>query len=271
LLEAAILTVFWGGPFGKRPDFVIDSEEDDVEMGRGIGKSTFVHQLASLVEGYVALHHRETLEALETRMLSSTEGYKHVILMDNLKYDRFSRADLESFITSPKLSARANNRGERQRPNDMTVFITRNDASFGKDMSSRSIKIVLKRFPESLDDEEECWDDKIDKFITDHKWDIIADIITRLSTPPPKVKLSGRWKPWCAGVLAYSSMYDECMEKIKERVKEMDVDDDDVREFEEWLFAFIKNCDQSNHPECDNIKIPNPVMANCINQYWGMR
>ena len=54
LIRAFILTLFWGGPAGQRPQFVVvaDPSQDD-QGGRGTGKTKLVELLAGLVGGCI--------------------------------------------------------------------------------------------------------------------------------------------------------------------------------------------------------------------------
>jgi len=229
LIRAAILTVFWGGPPGKRPAFRIDGPENDPPAlaKRGTGKSSLVEVLAELVDGYVDLEENEDINDLKTRLLSNEEGRKRILRIDNVKKLSLSWSALEKFITSPVISGHAMYEGEKQRPNTITVFITINSGSFSKDLAQRAVQIQLARPVYSPD-----WEDKVRKFIHDHRWDLIGEIIGELAEQEAAVKAQSRWSLWERDVLGQCSDFEKCQKKIAERIKLMDDDYADVFEIE---------------------------------------
>jgi hypothetical protein len=262
LIRAAILTLFWGGPPGQRPAFRIDGPEDDtLGVGRqGTGKSTLVEVFAELVDGYVDLEEGEDINDLKTRLISTEEGRKRILRIDNLKQLSLSWSALEKFITTPVISGHAMYRGEGQRPNTITVFITINSGSFSKDMAQRAIQIRLARPAYSAD-----WKGSVTKFIQDHRWELIGEIIGELADDKASVKAQSRWALWERDVLGQCSDFANCQKEIAKRIEAMDDDDADVFEIEEFFSKRL--LDRKVNPATQNIKIPSAELADWYSAY----
>src|SRR5262249_3621381 len=71
LMRAFILTPFWGGPPGKRPNFVITSKDGDAKGGRGVGKTTFALLVGDLAGGKVLFQKGEDGERFIKRLISA--------------------------------------------------------------------------------------------------------------------------------------------------------------------------------------------------------
>lgn len=138
LMQAAFMTVFWGGLPGSRPAFVITSDD-----GRGVGKTKFAETVSYIGGGLIDVSAGEKIDQIKTRMLSPDARTKRVGLFDNVKTMRLSWAELESMITSPIISGRQLFVGEGQRPNLLTWFITLNGVSMATDMAQRSVIIKV--------------------------------------------------------------------------------------------------------------------------------
>jgi hypothetical protein len=71
LIKALVLTLYWGGPPGKRPQFVIVADEDkDEDSGRGTGKTTLVQYLSELVGGCIDVEPSGNRERVCSNLLS---------------------------------------------------------------------------------------------------------------------------------------------------------------------------------------------------------
>lgn len=112
LLKAFFLTLFWGGPPGSRPAFLITGPEDDPFQGRGIGKTKVSEVAAELAGGYVDVSPNDQIADVKTRLLSDEARAKRIIRLDNVKSLKFSHADLEGLITSSGISGKMLYRGE---------------------------------------------------------------------------------------------------------------------------------------------------------------
>jgi hypothetical protein len=220
-----------------------------------------VEVISRLAGGLVDLEENEDINQLKTRLLSSEEGRKRVIRIDNLKRMGLSWSALEKFITSSLISGKALYEGEGQRPNTLTVFITMNCGTFGKDMALRVIPIRLARPQYSAG-----WLGDVSSFIETHRWPLIAEILGVLSAPGAMINATSRWGPWEKEVLAQCSDFEACQREIASRIQIMDDDDNDAFEIEA-LFA-AKLTDRLHDPENDkNIKIPTSIAAEWFSFY----
>lgn len=174
LIKAFVLTLFWGGPPGKRPAFLITGPDQDSEpekKGRGTGKSTLVSLVSQLVGGMLTFSSREDMKGIKTRLLSPNALQLRLALLDNLKTLRFSWADLEGLITSPVISGHRMYHGEGRRPNNLVWALTLNGATLSKDMAERCVIIKVKR-PEY----DPNWQPQVEDYIRTYRWEIINDI-----------------------------------------------------------------------------------------------
>jgi hypothetical protein len=262
LIRAAVLTPFWGGPPGKRPVFRIEGPADDPPElgGRGTGKSTLPVIISRLAGGYVDLEDGEEFPAFKTHLLSNEEGRKRIVRIDNVKTLRLSWAALEAFITSPVISGHALYRGEGQRPNVITVFITVNGGSLSKDMAQRVIPIRLKRPTYTP-----RWDDEIEDFLDAHRWGLIAEIIGTLAAERPAFATTTRWAVWEEAVLGRCGLLAECQKAIADRIEAIDADDEEAVDIEA---LFVKKLLGHRHnPDVQNIKIPVSDAAEWFSEY----
>jgi hypothetical protein len=262
LIKAAILTLFWGGPPGTRPMFRIDGPEDDPpELGqRAIGKTKFVELLSELVGGLIDIDPDEDMASVRTRILSSEEGNKRVLRLDNVKALRLSWAAFEQFVTSRVISGHALFRGEGQRPNMFTVFITMNGGSFSKDLVTRVIPIRLARpIPDGK------WEDNVRAFIRDNRWGLVAEILGALADEPGSITPKSRWDKWELDVLSKVAFYDQCQKVIADRVALLDDDDDQAIELEEFFREKVRGA--GHNPESQIIKIPTRKVAEWYSEY----
>src|SRR5262249_39709613 len=118
LIEAFFLSLFWGGPYGLRPAWLITGPDDDPEMGRGIGKTRLVAMAGRLVGGTFDIRPTDPWDDIIRRLLSSTEcATQRLILIDNVKTHRFSWADIENLITAEFVNGRKMFVGDGRRPN----------------------------------------------------------------------------------------------------------------------------------------------------------
>jgi hypothetical protein len=258
--EAAVLTLFWGGTPGARPCFLLRGpvEDEPSRMGRSVGKSAFVEINGNLVGGVIDLHEGEDIPALKTRLLSDDGADKRVLRIDNVKTVRMGWAELESLITSDVISGKRLFRGEGSRPNTVTTFITMNGGSLSKDMATRSIEIRLKRPCQNA-----TWRMKVDQFIDEHRWDVIAEIggilADRQDCPDMGIEPRGRWAEWQGGVLGKVEDYAGCQDEIDRRCQELDSDDEEAFVFEEVIREKLR--ERHHQPEKEFIAIPTNVMG----------
>ena len=126
VLEAMVLTLFWAGPPGQRPQFVLTGRAGDERMGCGVGKTTCAEMIARLVGGAVAVRPNQSVDRRMSGLLSPSTLPLRVALVDNLKTDRFSNADLEALVTSVEIDGHQLYVGRASRPNYLTWIVTVN-------------------------------------------------------------------------------------------------------------------------------------------------
>ena len=260
LIKAFIFTLFYGGRPGTRPAFLITGPDQDEEGGRGVGKSTLVQVAADeLADGYVDVAATEDMTQVKTRLLSTEEGRKRVVLLDNVKSWKFSCADLEGLITNRVVSGRALYKGEGRRPNTLVFVITLNGAKLSKDLAQRVIVIQLNR-PKY----DPSWEDSVRTYIRKFRWELIADIKQAIEDEPGMVSAKTRWANWERDILSKTDMLDKCQKLI---VKRQGIADDDLEEKELVKEYFEERLRERGHnPDEDTILIPSLVAADWLNE-----
>jgi hypothetical protein len=125
LIKALVLTMFWGGPPGKRPQFVIAADEgDDPDAGRGIGKSVLPEYLTELMGGCIDVDPVGDRNRLTSDLLSPNAWNRRVILIDNLKSSKFSNDLLEKLVTRAEITGHRLFKGFGSRPNLLCWVVT---------------------------------------------------------------------------------------------------------------------------------------------------
>lgn len=222
LLKALILTLFWGGPPGKRPQFVIASDEArDEDAGRGTGKTTLVEYLGELVGGCIDIDPCGDRGRIVSNLLSPSSWGQRIALIDNLKSARFSHDLLEKLVTRREITGHRLFCGFGTRPNLLTWIVTVNGAFFSTDEARRSVVISLKR-PKNKPSN---WDAETQDFIQKHREEIVADIRWHLRVKEPAtLKKVDSWRPWCMEVLSRCDNPDQLLTHIKVRRNTIDAD-----------------------------------------------
>lgn len=244
LLQAAFMTLVWGGGPGRRPAFVITSDH-----GRGVGKTTVAEMAGRLTGGYVDVSAGEDIETLKTRLLSPAARTHRVALLDNVKTLRLSWAELESLITAPMISGRQLFVGEGQRPNLLTWFITLNGVSLATDMAQRSVIIKLVR-----GENHGTWHDETTRYIDDHRQEIIGDLITALQSERYELATYSRWATWEKDVLCRLPEPGEAQKVILERQGEANCELDEAEIIEQHFAE--KLAELAYDPETCQVRIP---------------
>jgi hypothetical protein len=230
LIRVFILTLFWGGPPGGRPAFMVTSDEDGGGEQLGIGKSTLVSLLTyEFVGEFLDVSPTDQIADVKTRLLSKEGRRKRVALLDNLKTLKFSWADLEGLITKPLISGKDLYVGEGQRPNTVLWAITLNGANLSRDMAQRVVGIKLKK--PTFDP---LWTGRVREFIRSNKQGLLGEIRVALEDEPGMIKPT-RWSAWERDVLSKVTLPEQCQEAIAKRQGDVDVDAEDAREVE-WFF-----------------------------------
>jgi len=225
LIEAFFLGLFWGGRAGGRPGWLITGPEDDPERGIGVGKSSLAEAAALLVGGMMDVAAHDDIVTIQKRLFSPPSRHLRLARLDNLKETRFSWAELEALITAVVISGYQLRRGEARRPNLLTWVLTLNGASLSRDVAKRFVNVKLARPTYSP-----TWRRDLETFITDHRWQIIADIGSALAAPAPALPadLHSRWGDWEAGVLARLPEPAALLALIQQRQEAVDDDSEET-------------------------------------------
>jgi hypothetical protein len=225
LLRALVLTACWGGPPGKRPVFLIvsDDNEPDEAAGRGAGKTTVAEKIADLVGGHVRISSTETYDGILKRLLSAGARDKRVAVLDNLKTMKFSWAEFEGLVTGSVVSGHRMFKGEGSRPNTLVWILTMNGGSLSKDMAKRTVCVKVRRPDKYLPE----WEEEVGEFLAQRRWDVLADVQAELKKTATSLKRHTRWSLWEKNVLAHCQDVDKCQEAIEDRQRDMDADADE--------------------------------------------
>jgi hypothetical protein len=254
LLRSLIATLFWGGPPGQRPAFLITTAAGE-QGGIGAGKSSVIALLGQLAGGVFDLARAERIETIKKRLLSPEARTKRLVRLDNIK-GTLSGEELENLITSPTIGGHRLYHGEAERPNLFTMLITTNGATLSRDMAQRCIPIHLGQAVYSPD-----WLQSTQQYIRQHHWDILADIRSLLEADPgemPEGISHSRWACWEHSVLLKVPNAGECLQAIRLRQAEAE----DVEEP-----ALVRGHFQGElqkrglDPETACVFIPSPVAA----------
>lgn len=263
LLKALFLTPFWGGPPGARPCFLIEAADEADNKGRGVGKSTLAKCLSRLAGGHIDIRQTDDFSKTTSRMLTPAVLTKRIALLDNVKSLKFSWADLEGLITGQQINGHQLYVGDASRPNTITFIITMNGANMSKDMAGRSVPIRLKT-PSYMGE----WEEQTNRFIDEHRLDIIGDIITELARDKPILARSTRWGAWEASVLACVEDPMACQDLIAERQAAIDSDNEESDTVRDGIAEALRKRGHSN-PDADVVFIPSGEMAKIVNEATG--
>jgi hypothetical protein len=225
VLAAAVLTPAWGGPYGKRPAFVVTAPD------RGYGKSTIAEMIAKIWAGHMAINwESRNDEELLHRLLSPTALTKRIAIIDNVK-GTLNSGLIEALITETEISGKRMYSGEASRPNTMTYFITANGVRLSRDIAARSFFVELKK-----PDYRSGWDERLAEFVYDNLVDLVADIDAVLTAPlTMECKKLDRWALWEKEVLTRACQFvgditpDEVMELSSGLRNECDDDLEEAR------------------------------------------
>jgi len=249
LIQAMVMTVFWGGLPGCRPAFVITSD-----YGRGVGKSKLAEMVAYLCGGALDIVAGEDATKLKERLLSPPARTKRVAILDNVKTLRFSWAELEALVTSPVISGHQKYVGEGQRPNLLTWFIALNGVSMATDMAQRSVIIKL-----SGGENAGGWVEDTRRYIDQHRNQIIGDIIAALRGEQFELATYSRWASWEQDILRRLPEPAEAQSVIIERQSDANCELDEAEIIESHFAEQLRCLDYD--PERAQVRIPVGVVA----------
>lgn len=266
LIVAWLLTLFWGGPNGRRPAFLFTGEDNDPEMQRGIGKTTLVRTTSMLCGGTFDMRPTDKWDDIIKRLLSNTEcSTQRIALIDNVKTLRFSWADVEAFITADQINGRKLYVGDGRRPNTFTVAITLNGASLSKDLAQRCVIVKLKR-PEYSGN----WESDLTAYIAANRWEIVADIISTLKQPTATLDAFSRWGLWEREILGRLPNPERLQRVIQDRRGAVDDDQEEADLIRETIRQELL---ERGHGEPDDatVRISATEMAEIVSKALGER
>jgi hypothetical protein len=262
LIKAMFMTPFWGGPGGARPVFLITCEDEDVNKGRGVGKTSLAEMVGHLAGGLLTFSKEEASETIMKRLLSPPALDKRVCLFDNVKSLKFSSEVLEGLVTVPTLSGRQLYVGDGSRPNTLTYLMTINGATLSKDMAQRCVIIKVRRPVHSGD-----WAAETRGLIDRRRWEIVGDILAELRREVAPLNSFSRWGQWEKSVLAHCEDPAECQQLIGERQGDVDGDQDEADQVRE---VFVKDLVKRGFdPEKSVVWYPSGVVADIVNHATG--
>lgn len=243
LIRALVLTLFWGGPPGKRPQFVVVADEaGDPDAGRGTGKTSLVQYLGELVGGCIDVAPSGDRGRTLSNLLSPASWGKRIALIDNLKTVRYSNDFLERLVTRMEITGHRLYSGFASRPNLLTWVVTVNGAYFSTDMARRSVVIRLDR-PE---DTPVKWDAETLKFIEENREEIAADVRWHLEVKKPApLKKIDTWGPWCMDVLFRCKNPNDLLKHTGNERNKIDADKQEV----ELALDHLRGCIASHFEE----------------------
>jgi hypothetical protein len=264
LILAFLLTLFWGGPSGARPMFLITGPEEPGERGLGVGKSTLPPLLATAfgLGGCIDISPDEKLDEIKTRLLSPEALDLRVCLIDNLKTLKWSWAGYESLLTIDSINGKKMYHGDARRLNDLTYVVTLNGASLSEDLAQRSVPVRLARPDYNAD-----WEDSVRNYVRDNLTGLLREIRHALTHPNPDFKPAGRWARWERAVLGAVDDPARCQRVLAERRAAVNADQDDMARFRDHLADRLT--DLGYDPSCDYIIIPSATMRDWYNESEG--
>jgi len=232
LLEAALLTMFWGGSCGTRPAFVLSSQ-----YGAGAGKTTTVGMLTRVCNGHLEMAGGEKPEELAKRLLSDAALRQRAVMLDNVK-TKMDMAGLEAMITADEISGHRMYFGHATRPNRLTWFITANSPQLSHDLAERSMNIHIGTQRANA-----RWRAELEEWIDANRPRIIASCLDALAGPDActiEEHNLDRWASWQAAVLAKVENGNEIAAEMRKRRQAMDSDREDADEIAMVVRGLIK-------------------------------
>lgn len=262
LIKAMVLTLYWGGPKGKRPVFTITTDGVDDKKGRGAGKSTLAEVLAGLVGGVIGFQARASPDRIRSGLLSPASWGRRMVLLDNLKTTRFSSDEFESLVTCEEVTGHQLYRGFATRPNYLTYVVTVNGASFSKDVAERTVPIHLTQSAKSP-----TWYAETRAIIDQHRDEIVADVRWHLEKKKgPILIATDRWPDWCREVLSKTDKPNAALKLIEERRRAIDADDLEEEEVLDHIWACIVAAGVAEGTVNRVVRVPAVLMAKWVTE-----
>jgi hypothetical protein len=193
IAAAAALTPAWGGPYGRRPLFVVKGRQT------GSGKTTFASKLGEVWGGvFGAEMGQRSEDQLRERLLSYESLFMRMGLLDNVA--GYLKTELvERLLTTPQIDGKRMYVGQASRPNTLCWFLTTNSFRISTDMAHRVFVIEVNPPSSAVT----RWDERLRIYIEKHLHEIVADSIAILRWTPPVVDvgIGDRWAEWVDAVL----------------------------------------------------------------------
>lgn len=243
LILAMIATTFWGGAPGRRVAFGIDSL-----TGTGAGKSELAKRVASLTGGCYDFDAKEINETELRKKLVNGDTHR-IALLDNVRESCLSNATIESLVTSAAIGGHQLHVGYTSRPNTLTWVFTMNGMSLSRDLAQRTVVIKLTE-PKRTG----TWDDDVDRFIRDHRMDVVADVAAFFDRPASSLERFTRWASWETAILARLDNPKALQKLIERRSGDSDEDHKTALSVKEYFSAQLE--DLGFDHENDTIHIP---------------
>lgn len=256
LMMACVATLFWGGPPGQRPGWLVTSP-----LRQGAGKSSFSEKIAALAGGLFDFNTKADPDKDKTRLLSSEGASKRCARYDNIKAVRFSLSTLESLITSSSISGHRMYRGEGSRANYLTWFITMNDAELSRDLAQRCVTVSLGAPRRDGD-----WTLDINNYIEAHRSEIVADVAAFFARPINMVRNVNRWGSWVKDVLCRLDSPQDVFDLIQDREAKNDSDVIGADELNDYVSEKMRKLGYS-YP--DVVHIPNRLFSRWVSDSIG--
>jgi hypothetical protein len=187
-----------------------------------------------------------------------------VALLDNVKSLKFSWGELESIITSDRVSGKEMYVGEGSRPNTLTWFITLNGANLSTDMAQRSVIIKV-----SKPDRRGSWEAEVRGFVKQNRAALVADIIGVMRAEPHKFSGFTRWAAWEADILSRVPEPVDAQRLIDERRPAVDAEQEENEMIEQYFTEQLEKLDYA--PEHVRVYLPFKVAADWFNEATGKR
>ena len=265
LIKAFLLTLVWGGPPGKRPGFIFTTNDSSKDQGVGHGKTATAVKCSKLLGGFVEYSNNESSEDFRRRLINDN-GTHRVILRDNLKTLKLSCPSLESWMTATQISGHRLYNGNATKINLYTFVITVNGSYLSKDLSQRHVTIKVAKPHYNCN-----WEDEIDAFIDQHRWAIIADIVSLLESDGELLPHEGstRWAAWERDVLAKCHNPAGLRNLIRVRMDEINDDLHTATSFYEQLLEMFLPHRESSPPQKIIYCCSHDTMAEQLSDFYG--
>jgi len=256
LILAFIVTTFWGGEYGRRVAFGIDSTD-----GTGAGKSELVKRIASLTGGHYEIETKRIDEAELRKKLVNGEKHR-VVLLDNIKESCVSSAAIESMITADKIGGHKLNVGYTSRPNTLTWSMTMNGMALSRDLAQRTV--VIKLCKPSRDGN---WEETVGAFTKENHEKIVSDVAAFFNRSPASLSNYSRWASWEKEILARLPNPKACQELIRSRRELVDEDHHTAESIRDYFSNQLRNLGYD--PENHKVHIPSAIASQWLYEATG--